>query len=107
VPPAQQLRKYEPNRQQLPESSYTSHYPLLPPRLPFPSQEPIWKPLPDSDLCVKASSYRQEFGPKSPSAVQFEPREMDCTRNKIKYSVRYSGTSRFPSWRRVASRSRC
>ena len=84
VPPVKNNRKYEPNRTKILESSYMNHYPQHKSGLTFPSQEPIRRPLPNTSLAVKNSTYQNQFDDKSASVKLMDYRDMDCTRNKLK-----------------------
>ena len=57
VPPVRNLRKYEPNRQKMPQTSYNLQFPSHKGGVVLPSQEPFRVPLPETSLSVKNSTY--------------------------------------------------
>jgi hypothetical protein len=51
----------------------------------FPKQRPSNVGLPDAPLSVKTSNYQNQFNDKSSEVRVIDYRELDCTRNKLKY----------------------
>ena len=51
----------------------------------LPSQEPFRKALPKSSLCVKTSTYQNEFSSKLDEVKTIDYRELDCAKNKLRY----------------------
>ena len=70
----------------------------------LPSQEPIHKPLPNSALCVKTSTYENNFPDKSGEVKIIDYRELDCAKNKLKYIMYYEEISIYLLQRIVRSK---
>lgn len=84
ISPVKNIRKYEPNRCQLPTSSYNKEFLNYQSFPTFPKQLPGGKSLPNATLTVKTSTYQNQFNDKLPHSKLIDYHELDCAKNKLK-----------------------
>lgn len=85
------------NRQPMPRSSYSAqyfNYGYMPTYAYKPDET---KQFPQTSLAVKASTYQQEYRDKLAMTKNIDFKELDCFRDKFKYSSLYAEIPTSPS----------
>lgn len=73
----------------MPRSSYSAQY-LNYGHIPtYKHKGDGVQPFPDASLTVKSSTYQQEYKDKLDLIKTMDIRDLDCTRDKFKYSISY------------------
>jgi hypothetical protein len=80
----------------MPRSSYSAQY-LNYGHIPtYCYQSGDVPPFPESSIAMKASTYQQEYKEKLSMTRNIDFKELDCFRNKFKYTFGYLETQIFP-----------